>query len=306
MRVAAIEVGSRAVRLLVAEIADGTLTQVVRDVEDVDLMRALVQGTELAAVDETRQVIDRFRRRAGTAGAERVRVFGTEAVRQIVARGHGEGLGEMDVLSKEDEAFCSLVASARDLPAAASGKRLAAIDHGNGSLELAVGWNGPTLEMLGFLSLPLGSETLLSLLADSGFAVEGFEEAIRARLVVGMLPDVSVEEVVIQGSVATKCAWLAVRRDLEDRYDARRVHGCRMNLDSLRQVIALAKKTPRSGWRMLSKAVNPRDVPSDQFERLFTGCILLERLMVRLGREQFVVSAHGTRHGFIWKLAEAA
>lgn len=306
MRVAAIEVGSRAVRLLVAEIADGRLTQLVRDVEDVDLMRTLGHGTELAAVGETRHVIDRFRRRAETAGAERVRVFGTEAVRQIVARGYGGGLGEMDVLSKEDEAFCSLVASARDLPAGASGKRLAAIDHGNGSLELAIGWNGPTLEMLGFLSFPLGSETLLSMLTDAGFSVDRFEEAIQTKLSGDCLPDTPVDEVVIQGSVATKCAWLAVRRDLDDRYDPRRVHGWRLNLAALRQVTALAKTTPRDNWSKFSKVVNPRDVPKDQFERLFTGCILLEQLLVKLGRDEFSVSAHGTRHGLIWKLAEAA
>lgn len=303
MKVAAIEVGSRAIRLLVAGVTDGKFVQLASDVDDVDLMRALSEGNEFAASAKARSIIDRFRQRAIDAGAERVQVFGTEAVRRFAADGLLDRFGDLEPLSKADEARCSLIASARGLPVGGPGGTLAAIDHGNGSLEVAVGTNGLSLQMLGYVSLPLGGNALLKILAECDFVIDQFAELTAEQLAIGPLADKPADNVVIQGSVATKCAWLSVRKDLNDRYDPRRVHGCRLNTAGLNQVIAVARSTPRSGWKNLSKIVNPRDLPTDQFERLFTGCVVLSQLLAKMGSDEFHVSAHGTRHGVAWKLA---
>lgn len=303
MRVAAIEIGSRAVRLAVGEAADGELRIVDRRAEDLDLMQALREGCSGHAVKQLALVVDGFRRRAADRGAENIMVFGTEALRRIVGEEGTLGLGEIELLSPKDEAFCSFLSAVRGLGDRVAASAVATIDQGNGSLEIATGDNEVSPAMHRWWSLPLGSDRLVNMLRECDLKLIAFRDRVDEVLEEADLSGAAAGAAIIQGSVATKLAWIQVRRDLEDRYDGERVHGYRVEIAAMKTVISNIHKTPVAKWDQLSRMINPQDRPTDQVHRLVTGCIAFERILKLVGCDSFLVSSHGTRHGLIWKVA---
>jgi exopolyphosphatase / guanosine-5'-triphosphate,3'-diphosphate pyrophosphatase len=115
-RVAAIDLGTNATRLLVADVADGNVTEVVRRTritrlgEGVDARRRLLP----VPVARVRNALAEFRREAESLGAERVLAVATSAVRDA---DNGEAfLGEVEwsygfatrLLSGDEEAALTL------------------------------------------------------------------------------------------------------------------------------------------------------------------------------------------------------
>lgn len=305
MRVAVIEVGSRSTRLLVAEAVAGKLVTIAAGVVNLDLMRALKTG-DLTVIAELEDVLSQFRRKALASDAQKMAVIGTEAVRRLTELIGPGVLQGIEVLDPRDEAYCSLVAAIRGIPTIRPDSTVCVIDHGNGSLELAVGKAGAPVEMSEFVSLPLGSDRLLSVLANCKSNVSEFSAWAFSELDVVPLPKMSLDAIVIQGSVSTKCAWLRVRQDLSEAYDPKKVHGHTMYAQNLRNLISTVENRPPSAWSALSQVVNPKDKPSDQIQRLVTGCVVLERLLSRLNQTDFLVGAYGTRFGMAWRLADGS
>jgi exopolyphosphatase / guanosine-5'-triphosphate,3'-diphosphate pyrophosphatase len=137
-RVAAVDLGTNATRLLVADVVEGTVTEVVRRTritrlgEGVDRRRKLLP----VPVARVRNVLADFRREAESLGAERVLAVATSAVRDAE---NGEAfLGEVEwsygfatrLLSGEEEAALTLRGVGR-LP-----RGTLVSDIGGGSTEL--------------------------------------------------------------------------------------------------------------------------------------------------------------------------
>lgn len=266
-------------------------------------MRALRDGRATPALEEVQRIVLTFKERAAARGAAKTQIFGTEALRR--AADAGAQLAGIELLSPEDEAHCSFVAAVRGLHQAVSGKRVASIDQGNGSLEIAYGAAGTPPELHDWRSLPLGSDKLVSVLEDCGMKLLPFRDWVDAQLVEAKLPGIAVEDIVIQGSVATKYAWVVVRKNLDERYDGDRVHGYRAQISAVKALISKIHKTPIDNWDHLSRAINPKDPPTDQVHRLVTGCIVFERVSKSMSLNSFLVSSHGTRHGLLWKVLDA-
>ena len=137
-RVAAIDLGTNATRLLVADVADGNVEELVRRTritklgEGVDARRRLLP----VAIARVRNVLAAFRREAESLGAERALAVATSAVRYAE---NGEAfLGEVEwsygfstrLLSGDEEAALTL----RGVGPLAAGTVV--IDVGGGSTEL--------------------------------------------------------------------------------------------------------------------------------------------------------------------------
>jgi exopolyphosphatase/guanosine-5'-triphosphate,3'-diphosphate pyrophosphatase len=144
MRVAAVDLGTNSTRLLVADVDDGTLTEIVRRLkitrlgEGVDERRRLLP----APIARVRNVLSDFRREAEGLGAERTLAIATSAVRDAE---NGEAfLGEVEwsygfetrLLSGHEEAQLTYrgVSAGRPL----DGETLI-VDIGGGSTELVAG-----------------------------------------------------------------------------------------------------------------------------------------------------------------------
>ncbi len=223
MRVAAIDLGTNSTRLLVADIADGRLTEVVRRLvitrlgDGVD-ERPVLRPTAIARV---RNVLVEYRREAEALGAERVLATATSAVRDAE---NGEAfLGEVEwsygfatrLLSGDEEADLTLrgVTSDRALE-----PRTLVVDVGGGSTELVLG--GP--EGVTFsTSLQLGcvrmQERFLASDPPTARELDSLAEDVRAQLPV-LSP---VRALGVAGTITTLAAL-----DIGlDEHDAERIHG---------------------------------------------------------------------------------
>ena len=155
VRVGVIEVGSRALQLLVADVSEATgIKPVSTRSVGTRLITAMRAGTGVTSVMDMQRIITDFRRRAEELGAERISVFGTEAVHHRGASGIRavpSAYREMGALDRREEALCSLIAATNGLPRpGGANETILAIDQGGGSIELTLGRTGPPVEMLEF------------------------------------------------------------------------------------------------------------------------------------------------------------
>jgi exopolyphosphatase/guanosine-5'-triphosphate,3'-diphosphate pyrophosphatase len=165
MRCACVDIGSNTTRVLVADVAGGHLREVVSSKAYTRLGGELRRTGALSAasLDLVARAVAEQLAIARGAGAERVRVVATAAIRQ--APGGGELCGTVrartgaavDVLTGEDEARLAFAGATRTYAAPLRGP-VAVVDVGGGSSEVAVGTKAGGVSWSA--SLPLGSGSL--------------------------------------------------------------------------------------------------------------------------------------------------
>jgi len=147
-RVAGIDCGTNSIRLLVADVADGALTDVVRRMEivrlgqDVDRTGILDPAALARALDTTA----RYAAECRDLGVERIRYVATSATRDAANRqdfvdGVRDLIGvEPEIISGDEEAalsFSGATSALRDRP-----EPILVVDIGGGSTELVLGAGG--------------------------------------------------------------------------------------------------------------------------------------------------------------------
>jgi len=302
-RVAAIDCGTNSLRLLVADVAGDTKTDVVREMrivrlgQDVDttgmlhpeaVARTLSAAREYAALIEMLEV-------------EVVRFCATSAVRD--ASNADEFSAAVDdilgvrpiVLAGLDEAKASFLGACRELPA---GRTLVA-DIGGGSTELVVG-DGDEVEWS--VSLDVGSVRLTerSLHSDPPTVSEltdaiGQLDAMLAPVVRQLAPVSSF--VGVAGTVTT----VAAHAMKLPSYDSAAIHLARLDLADVRQAcISLAQMSVADRRALPFMHAGRADV-------IGAGALILDRLAELLPRstDQLVVSERDILDGIAWDAAGA-
>ncbi len=151
MRLAAVDIGTNTVRLLVADVTGGDLVVVDRDRAITRLGQAVDARGRLdeAAMSRTLEVAQGFVERARAQGAERVRVAGTSALRDAgdserFARSLRDAVGaELELLTGEVEGRLSHLGATTGLPA---GDHVVC-DIGGGSTELSTSSASASLDI---------------------------------------------------------------------------------------------------------------------------------------------------------------
>ncbi|MGN8246896.1 exopolyphosphatase [Cellulomonas soli] len=149
-RVAAIDCGTNSIRLLVADVVDGVLTDVVRRMEVVRLGQGVDRTGRLApeALARTLDATQRYARECDELGVEAVRFVATSATRDASNRalfvdGVRAAIGvEPEVVSGTEEAALSFRGAVGGL-SAHPGPYLV-VDLGGGSTELVLGAGSPS------------------------------------------------------------------------------------------------------------------------------------------------------------------
>jgi exopolyphosphatase / guanosine-5'-triphosphate,3'-diphosphate pyrophosphatase len=152
MRLAAIDIGTNTVRLIVVDAEGSGLT----DVERSRAITRLGQGVDVdrkldpEAIERTVTAIEAFVQRATELGAERIRVAGTSALRDATDRDAFASLVKdrtgqrLEVLSGPDEGKLSLRGATANLPI---GPRYVVCDIGGGSTELSTSYATVSLDI---------------------------------------------------------------------------------------------------------------------------------------------------------------
>jgi exopolyphosphatase / guanosine-5'-triphosphate,3'-diphosphate pyrophosphatase len=276
-RVAAVDLGTNATRLLVADVESGRVEALERRQritslgEGVDSRRRLLP----VAIARVRACLVDYRRAAQALGAERVLAIATSAVRDAE---NGEAfLGEVEwsygfstrLLTGEEEATLTFlgVTAGREFTA---GTLL--VDIGGGSTELIVG--GPEGVGFGFnTSLDVGSVRL----------TERFGEdvpAISAR-VLAALPDLDVQHAIGAGGTVTSIAGLDLGL-LEE--DTARVDGHRLTRAGVQGQLERLAALPLEERRRLP-GLDPGRAPV-----IVAGAVILRDVLDRYRLREMEVS----------------
>ncbi len=233
MRCACIDIGSNTTRLLVADVDGHGLEPVLADKAYTRFGRELRRTGSLpgGAAELAAEVVARQRAAAVGAGAERLRVVATAAIRGAA---DGAGLCErveavagvrVDVLTGDDEAAFAFAGATRTHGHALPG-RIAVVDVGGGSSEVAVGTLHGGVEWAA--SVPVGSASVLEacLHSDPPCRAEQDDAASTAAAAFAGLDVPPVDHAVAVGGSATSTAQM-----VGPLIDAASVHRALATLD---------------------------------------------------------------------------
>jgi exopolyphosphatase / guanosine-5'-triphosphate,3'-diphosphate pyrophosphatase len=303
-RVAAIDCGTNSIRLLVADVVDGRITDVVRRMEIVRLGQGVDRTGRFAddALDRTFAALDDYARVIGRTGATRVRMVATSATRdaanraEFVAMVHDVLGTEPEVISGDQEAalsFAGAVASLRDLP----GPVLVA-DIGGGSTELVVGSPDGTGGLrsrsmdVGCVRMterhlhsdPPTPEQIAAAVGDVRAAID------RARR------DVPLYDVgAFVGVAGTVTTIAAIARDLPE-YDAEAIHGSVLSAAQVDEVTARLLAMTHA-QRAALPVMHPGRV-----DVIGGGALILRTLVEATGAAEVIASEHDILDGIALSL----
>lgn len=297
-RVATIDIGTNTVLLLVAEEAGMAGERLLRPILERATITRLGAGVDASgclapeAVERTRACLEAYAREISAAGAERVAIVGTSAMRD--ARGGSELQAyissmfgaEARVLTGDEEARLTFAGAVGGL-ALPDEDDVAVFDVGGGSTEIVVGDVRDIRAPRFARSFDIGSVRLTE---RHGERIGDIERAVRAELAgLPRLPSAH-PPVGVAGTVTTLAA---VSLGLVP-YDGARVHGHVMSALEVRRVVGeLAAIDVEARRRVPGMEPARADV-------IVAGGVIVETLLALWNSDSVVVSDRGVR----WGLAE--
>jgi exopolyphosphatase/guanosine-5'-triphosphate,3'-diphosphate pyrophosphatase len=307
VRVAAVDCGTNSIRLLIADLADGVLTEVDRRT----LIVRLGQGVDATgafapeALERTFKVCDQYADAALAAGVERLRFVATSAARDVSNRdeffaGVQARFGvEPDIIAGAEEAELSFRGATSGLAELDVPGPYLVADIGGGSTELVLGdENG----VLSAESLDMGSVRMTErhLLSDPALAVEmaAATEDVDALLAATSVPLAEARSLIGVAGTVTTVAAVALQLT---EYDRSLVHHARIPGPLLRDT---------TSWLMGSTRADRAAVPvihPGRVDVIGAGALILQRLhdrlAPRLAIDEVLVSEHDILDGVALSLA---
>ncbi len=310
-RVAAIDCGTNSIRLLIADVDEGRLRDVHREMRIVRLGQDVDATGRLAtdALERTRVALADYATIAMRVGAKRIRMVATSATRDAANREDffsmvRDILGtDAEVISGDEEARLSFTGAVGDLESADG--PFVVVDVGGGSTEVVLGeWDGVRADVQAARSVDVGcvriTERYLRADPPSDRDVSS-AEAFAKQTLADAFADVAVEKartwVGVAGTVTTLSA---IAQELPE-YDAARTHLARLSLDQLRSTTAALLASTHD-----ERASNPAIHPG-RVDVIAGGAVIVrafaEELYARAGIDELVVSEHDILDGIALGLA---
>ncbi len=305
-RLAAIDVGSNSVRLLVAEVApDGTYRVLDDEKQTTRLARGLAKTGKLdeQAMAQSIEALGRMKTIAQGYGTERVEVIATSAVREasnradFLRRIRRQLQLEVEVISAVEEGELSFSSVARHFDL--RNTNAVAVDLGGGSAELVLVANGV---VDGIYSLPLGAVRLTDsfLHSDPCTPLEyaRLKRHVRKTLqpIVGSI-DFVPHIMVGAGGTFTALAHMSMRRRGQV-YSS--VGGYELNRAEVRHILDHLKDLP------LRLRRNVPGLHADRADIIVAGLAVIERLMKRFHVNRLLIHDQGVRDGLLLRMAGRA
>ena len=310
MRVAAVDCGTNALKLLVTDVdpADGTQTDLVRELrmtrvgEGVDRVGRITPDAlrrTLAGCDDYAAAIDRLEvegLRCAATSAARDAANGAELVAGMNAR---FGV-PIEVLSGEREAALSYAGVVHGLRR--SGVRTAdpmlVVDIGGGSTELVLGEGA---QVRAAASADVGAVRLTERHLSDDPPTAGQRDAAvadvdSALLTLPVRPADAGTLVAVSGTAVTVAA-LALGLDT---LDPDRLHGARVGAEEVRDACAALLAAPVAE-RLALGVMHP-----GRADVIGGGAIVLDRVLVAAGADELVVSTCDVLDGMAWSLVAPA
>lgn len=301
MRAAVIDLGSNSIRLLVADLLDGSVVTVHRDLATTRLGRGVAQNRQLdeTSMADTLSVLTNFKAQAKAMQSEIILAFGTSALREaensndFIHKVNQIGL-DVDILSGQEEAFLSFLGAKAGLKL--SGKTLV-IDIGGGSTEVILG--GESIQKLE--SLPMGAVRWTQRYFKSDPPIQ--EDVTEARSVVselcagfaGYFKQTQKKCVITAVGVGGTLTALAAMVQGLKVYDTEKIHGYVLNKANADRVI----------FRLLSMSIDEKrklcGFSPQRADIITAGALIAETIMHDLNIAQVVISETDLMEGYLLK-----
>jgi exopolyphosphatase/guanosine-5'-triphosphate,3'-diphosphate pyrophosphatase len=301
VRVAAVDLGTNSIRLLVAAIRDdGELDEFARDMVITRIGKGVDRtgAIDPEALGRTVEVLARYCGRARALHAERIRVSATSAVRDASNRADLEGAvralagSELEVISGEKEAELSFLGSTRELEAPAP---FLVVDIGGGSTEFALGTAFPEAA----ISTSVGSVRLTErFVRHDPPAPEELEAA--GRLIATTLAE--VEGAIRVRDAATLVAVAGTATTVQaiclglTAHDAEATHRTTLTVADAERILGeLARMTN------VERAAIPI-MPPGRGDVIVCGALILVEMLRRFGFERAIVSETDLLDGLVFEM----
>lgn len=304
IRVAAIDIGTNTVLMLVAELRDGEVVAVEEHAEITRLGLGVDRTKRLddAAITRTLEVLERYAERGRALGVVRTAAVATSATRDSANgpefREKAEKLlsGEVSVASGDREARLTFRGALGGL-GLEKGARVGVIDVGGGSTELVVG--AAFGDIAWAHSFDVGSVRLTERHVHedppSRASLDAVRSDVKRTFEGARAPSHSLDAVVAIAGTAT--TYAAIDLGLLD-YAASPPHGHRMSRERLEHWIGELAALPLEPRRRTA-GLEPK-----RADVIVAGGIVLSEAAAALDAEQLVVSDRGVRWGLAAELLE--
>ncbi|XVJ58152.1 MAG: Ppx/GppA family phosphatase [Tepidisphaera sp.] len=304
-RVAALDVGSNAVRLMIADITKAGGFKVLRDDRVATQLGKGLADTGLlnpAGIASSVEALGTFAKAARKPGINAVRIVATAAVREarngraFLERVHRETGLEVDLISGDEEGALAYLSLARrfdvaEVPAAS-------IDIGGGSAQVILSTHGVAARVV---SMPLGAVRLSDQFGGwVAMATKAFpklcrfiDDQLESKLAA---TPIKPRILVGTGGAVTSVAYLAQAH--REETGSRRKTDTAVDHRTLKAMVQ-AFRDAAPNLPPFAEGASPDRAPI-----LFAGLVVLERLTEHFGIR--VVHSHsgGLREGLCWSLAD--
>jgi exopolyphosphatase / guanosine-5'-triphosphate,3'-diphosphate pyrophosphatase len=307
-RVAAIDLGTNSIRLLVARFAEGEgeaeVNELARDMVITRIGQGVDKTGRLApeALRRTVRVLERYCRRARALGVERMHLCATSAVRDASNREDLAGAVErftgepMEVLTGEEEAALAFLGATKGLEHPAP---YLVLDVGGGSTEFVMGGREPA----GSVSAQIGSVRLTERYVHND--PPSYEELDKLELAVTSVlhqveDRIPVHDALTLIGVAGTCTTLqAIALGLPE-YDPEAIHRSVLSRDDAESVFRLLADMTTEERRELAV------MPPGREDVIVAGAAILVTSMRRWGFSQALISETDILDGIAYRMVESA
>jgi exopolyphosphatase / guanosine-5'-triphosphate,3'-diphosphate pyrophosphatase len=304
-RVAAVDCGTNSIRLLVADVENGTLHDLDRRMEIVRLGQGVDRTGQIApeALRRTLAALEVYARRIRELGASRVRMVATSATRDAANRndfvdGVVTTLGvEPVVITGAQEAALSYDGATRELRYGNAQPPYLVVDIGGGSTEFVLGNDDGVIDAR---SVDIGcvrmTERYFSSDPPTGAEVSAVRADIDAAIDV-VARDVALDRARTVCAVAGTATTIAGMALGLPAYDAAAIHHARVKAGEVRsisdQLLAMTHDE-----RAAIPVMHPGRV-----DVIAAGALVLRAVADRTGVDEIVASEHDILDGIAWSLA---
>lgn len=308
MRLAAIDIGTNTVRLLVSDVVvDGAKTDVVRRAVISRLGEGLVESGMFKpeAVVRTLEALAAYSDEMGQLGVEAVKVVATSAARDAGNSGEflaaaSEVLGtQVKIIPGETEAAYAFLGAVKGFPFEDPTQPVLVFDVGGGSTELIAGRGK---QMNKAISLDIGSVRLTELFVrhdppaanEIDWISQWARDAIKNGLKkIGLS---AAADVTVMGVAGTITTIQAVRLGLKE-YDSSRIHLSKLTREDIEAVLTLFTSMNLEARRGLA-GLEPK-----RADVIIAGTIITAAVLNELGATEMAVSESDIIDGTLLTLA---
>jgi exopolyphosphatase / guanosine-5'-triphosphate,3'-diphosphate pyrophosphatase len=292
-RLAAIDVGSNTILLLVAEHDPSGAFRIIKEAEDQPRLGAGLGATgrlSEAAIERAVQSTAHMVEVAREAGAQRIDAVATAAVREagngaeFIERARREGI-PLRVISPEDEADLAYRSAAYRFPHRGS---MLVADIGGGSLEL-IGATDDRFELID--SLPLGAVRL----TEMGFTPDVLREHVRGQLS-AVLDQERWRDARLIGSGGTFATLAAIMQARRARPTDGSIQGVRVTSPELADVLSTLETMAADDRKRVS-GLRP-----ERADIIVAGLTVADELLRWIGAPDVTMNRYGLREGLLLQM----